>query len=105
MRGFDHIELLLSYWLLNSQYSSKIKFNTIIKYIDTKSQALNKLNARNETKNDIYKANYNFTNLKVLIIDDVVTTGNTINNLAYFIKQQGAKQVDCACLMRTQFNT
>lgn len=102
-RGFDHIELLLSYWLMDDSIKNKIKFNTLTKLIDTEHQALNKLPARQHQANNIYKACYDFTNLKILVIDDVVTTGNTLNNLARFLKENGAIKVDCCSIMRTTY--
>jgi ComF family protein len=41
-------------------------------------------------------------NLDVAIIDDVVTTGTTINELARLCKQLGANKVEVWCLLRAQ---
>ncbi len=41
------------------------------------------------------------TGKNLLIVDDVVTTGATVNALAEVLKQAGAQQVDVLCLART----
>lgn len=42
----------------------------------------------------------NLSNKVVAIIDDVVTTGSTVNELAKLCKSLGAKEVEIWCLMR-----
>jgi ComF family protein len=44
----------------------------------------------------------NLTNLKVALIDDVVTTATTCNELAKACLSAGAKEVEVWCLMRAQ---
>jgi len=44
------------------------------------------------------KASYIFENKRILIVDDVFTTGSTINHLGNVLLNHGAKQVDCATL-------
>ncbi len=44
------------------------------------------------------KSSNNFHNKHVLIVDDVFTTGSTINHLGNELLNNGAKQVDCATL-------
>jgi len=41
------------------------------------------------------------TGLHVAVVDDVMTTGATVNGLAHLLKQAGARQVDVYCLART----
>ena len=42
--------------------------------------------------------NWSVENLRILLIDDVVTTGNTIHEAAIELKRMGAKQVVCISL-------
>lgn len=43
----------------------------------------------------------NFSAKHVLIIDDVMTTGNTVSELSFILKAAQVKQVDVCCAART----
>lgn len=47
-----------------------------------------------------YRRDVNVRNMKFLVIDDVLTTGSTINSCAYKLLEMGAIQVDAATLVR-----
>ena len=42
--------------------------------------------------------------LHIAIVDDVVTTNATVNELATLLKDYGAERVDVWCLMRAEHN-
>lgn len=66
----------------------------------TQSQAtLNRIQRLHNLEN-AFAVNINLENKHVALIDDVVTTGTTVNELARLCKQRGARQVDIWCLMR-----
>ena len=47
------------------------------------------------------KLGVDITGLRLLLIDDVMTTGNTVEAVASVLKQLGASGVDVWCLART----
>lgn len=59
-----------------------------------------KLNAEQRAKNltNAFKANDNLKDMRILLIDDVLTTGSTLNNCAAAIKITGAEFVDAATI-------
>jgi ComF family protein len=98
-RGFNQIDLLLSYYqksanpiIVNPQLVSRHK--------DTPHQTLANKASRQSNLYDAFKLNGTISGLHILIVDDVVTTGATINELAKMLKLAGCAKVDVACLMR-----
>lgn len=49
-----------------------------------------------------FTVNHDLNGKKVVIVDDVVTSGSTVNEIAKLCKQLGAVQVEIWCLMRAQ---
>lgn len=86
--------------------SSKLKIDDYSKYIKRKryTTSQTKLSSEERKKNieGAYKINSKsskiFQNKTILIVDDVFTTGSTINHLGNELLNNGAKQVDCATL-------
>lgn len=60
---------------------------------DRPAQAGLKLKARQENIKGVFKLNISFRNKNILLIDDVVTTGATLNELAKSFKKQGVHTV------------
>lgn len=78
-RGFNQVEKLLEYMNLKYVKIERIK--------DTKKMKLIKsLKDREKNVVEIFSINHNFHNKNILIIDDVVTTGSTINELVKKLK-------------------
>ncbi|HMT03436.1 MAG TPA: phosphoribosyltransferase family protein [Burkholderiales bacterium] len=98
-RGFNQAEKLLFFHrvfanknIINTRIATRIK--------ETESHSL--LTKHHRQNNIIYafKILKNIKNLHIVIVDDIVTTGSTCNELAKALKLKGAKQVDIWCLMR-----
>jgi ComF family protein len=67
------------------------------------TQAQSLLDARERQKN-IKKAFFVHPKFKanhILLIDDVMTTGQTLNELSRVFKQQGVSKIDVACIAKT----
>lgn len=99
LRGFNHVNELIRE-LRHSNPDSKILEIERIK--ETKAQATLNRQERINNLADAFVINADLKNLSVAIIDDVVTTGSTVNELAKLCKQKGARQVEIWCLMRAQ---
>ena|SRR3990167_7707832 len=65
----------------------------------TQPQVELKTTQRQDNLKDAFQASY-ITQSYLIIIDDVMTTGATINELARTLKANGAKRVDVWCLAR-----
>ncbi len=68
--------------------------------IDTLPQRSLKARARAKNVTDAFATSRRFDNLRVAIIDDVMTTGETANALARTLKNAGAKTVEVWCIAR-----
>ena len=73
-------------------YSEKVLF----KKIDNKPQSTKNREERSVNVIGAYyaKNEYIIANKKVLLIDDIFTTGSTVNECAKILKNAGAKQID-----------
>ena len=98
-RGFNQVELLLKYFH-NEQKYPPINTKIVIRHKNTQTQALLNSASRELNVANAFKLQHNVKGLKVLLVDDVVTTGATINQLAKLFKDNGATMVDACCLMR-----
>lgn len=67
---------------------------------DTPSQAGLKRNARRKNLRGAFACKPQVAELHIGIVDDVMTTGSTLNALAEALKQAGAKEVSCAVVAR-----
>ncbi|MGB9701179.1 MAG: ComF family protein [Candidatus Kapaibacteriota bacterium] len=89
---------------INKILKTEINENLIKRAVYTKSQTT--LNAMERKKNieGIYQLavpNELISNKTILVVDDVFTTGSTINHLALTFLNFGVKKVDCATLALT----
>lgn len=99
-RGFNQAAELTKQ--IAKQLKIPYQLNLCKKIIDTPSQA--GLNAKHRLTNLTQAFSSKPTKLKhVTLIDDLITTGNTANELAYLLKQQGVKRVDLWCCARATF--
>ena len=99
-RGFNQTLELLQYF--HQQFKHvPIDLNAISRITNTSHQVSNSRVQRQESLIDAFAIHKKMDNLKVLIVDDVITTGATINTIAQLLKMNGAHTVDACCLLRT----
>ncbi len=67
---------------------------------DTPSQAGLKREARRKNMRGAFKCDHKVAGLHVGIVDDVMTTGSTLDALAAALKHAGAKEVSCLIVAR-----
>ncbi|OGU59848.1 MAG: hypothetical protein A2X64_04030 [Ignavibacteria bacterium GWF2_33_9] len=83
--------------VLHCPVNEKMAFRKVY----TKSQTKLSLQERHQNIEEIYSIIDNeslIKNLTLLIVDDVFTTGSTINNLALKLLEAGVRKIDCATL-------
>lgn len=70
--------------------------NVLFKKIDNKPQSTKNKEDRKANVIGVYyiKNEYKIYNKKVLLLDDIYTTGSTVNECAKILKEAGAKQID-----------
>jgi len=86
----------------------QLKIPIIINALSSSKQTVQKSLTADERRQNlaqffILQRNLNWQNLHIAILDDVVTTGFTVNSAAKLFKDAGAKRVDVYCLARTSF--
>lgn len=100
-RGFNQAEMLAQW--LHKSLSLNINNHALTRIINTPSQQkLSAMQRRNNLKN-AFQINdkTNLQNLHIAIVDDVVTTGTTVNILSKLLKQLGVRRIDIYCIART----
>jgi len=92
-RGFNQSELLARE--LTKNFSFLLSTNNLIRKRYTRAQAeLDKKDRENNIKNAFFiKKPLEFSGKSVILIDDVYTTGSTMNECAKVLKQAGVKEV------------
>lgn len=91
IRGYNQSEIVAKKFadLMNYVYNP-----VLIKVKNTKQQSsLSSKERKNNVKN-AFVCNYDIANKDILIIDDVITTGYTLNECCRVLKKAGAKTVD-----------
>ena len=90
-RGFNQAEIIGQ--KIATDFDLKIS-TELLKIKNTKAQAKLKKGARKENiKNCFAWSGENLNGKKILLVDDVATTGTTLNEAAKVLKQAGAKKV------------
>jgi len=85
-RGYDHCEEILK--------ACNISFKKLIsKDVETKRQSTLKFSERQENIKGCFKATNNVRGKRILLFDDVFTTGATANEAARTLKEAGAEKV------------
>lgn len=103
LRGFNQ-SIILSKLISRIIYSKTIN-NALIRYKNNPPQAKSKNNLqRQQNVLSIFKINNHckkyVKNKNIILVDDVFTTGATLNECAKILKQNGAKIIIAICLAR-----
>jgi len=94
-RGFNQAELLAK------QINQSKTINALAKTKNTKPQIMLSQDQRKQNIKNSFKCICDLTNKKILLIDDVQTTGSTLEECKKALLQAGAKQVKCLTLAKT----
>ena len=89
-RGFDHIKMICDYFIDDIKPSY---LNTFKKERDTKAQHTLSKDERSYNLKGAFKYNGDLTGKSVLIIDDLITTGNTVKELTKVLEKSNVKEV------------
>ena len=94
-RGYNQSELIAT--RLGELLNIKVSCENLVKIKDTKNQVDLNFKQRKENLCDAFFVidKSEFKNKNVLLVDDVYTTGSTLNNCALKLKKAGAKEVYC----------
>jgi len=103
IRGFNQSSILAK--LISEITDLKTYDNVLIRFKNNQPQAkLNNNLERQKNVSSIFKINVSYQqfikNKKIILIDDVFTTGSTLNECAKILKQNGANTVIAICLAR-----
>lgn len=97
-RGFNQAVEIAR--LLASAWELSIECNLVQRHRDTTPQAGLPWKERAKNVRDAFKCSANLGNISVLVVDDVMTTGSTLDELARVLKANGAGRVENCVLAR-----
>lgn len=86
---------------LNKNNKTKLDYKSVKRQTLTPPQASLPLKNRVKNIKDAFKVNADFSGKRIAIVDDVMTTGASLNELAKTLKQAGATHVECWVIART----
>ena len=94
-RGFNHVQEIFK--------SLKLKMLPILrKNVKHKQSGSNK-KKRSEVQNVIeIESSVNLNNKKILLVDDILTTGNTLHRCIDLLKNRGAKKIEVLVIAKTK---
>lgn len=87
--------------LLCTNKTQKLDYKSVIRQTLTPPQANLPLKDRVKNIKGAFKINKDLTGKRIAIVDDVMTTGASLNELAKTLKQAGATHVECWVIART----
>lgn len=90
-RGFNQAELLA--WGVGERLNIPVADNVLLKTKETKQQKSLDAGERRRNLQDAFFTMDQLDGLKVLIVDDIYTTGSTIETAAECLKEAGAREV------------
>ena len=98
-RGYNQSEFIAKG--INNILKKKERFDIVRRTKYTKSQALLSPEERKTNVKNVFEIDevYKISDKIILLVDDVLTTGSTINNCALALLEKGAKRVDAATLL------
>lgn len=101
IRGYNQSELI-SKEIVKKITNLKIETNIIIKNKNTMPQSVLNRKERNENVKNVYiiKNTEKINNKRVLLLDDIYTTGSTVNECSKLLKLNGAKEIGIITLTK-----
>jgi len=92
-RGYNQTEIIAKD--ISKKLRIKLEKNNLIKIKDTKKQStLNKKEREKNVKDAFAIRNTkNIVSKKVILFDDIYTTGNTVNECSKILKEAGAEEI------------
>ena len=105
LRGYNQSKLLAKE--LEKHIHVKVDETSLIKIKNTKSQSDLDFKNRQQNLNGAFKVTnkQTFKNKNVLIIDDIITTGATLDECARVLTKAGAKNVYAICIAHTMLDS
>lgn len=98
-RGFNQALEIAK--LLSKILNIKLDYTSCLRIKHTAPQASLKLKDRITNIKGAFSCLQNLQDLNIAIVDDVMTTGASLNELAKTLKQAGAAHVECWVMART----
>lgn len=97
-RGFDHCKEICKY--ISENYNIKLLENSLIKTRETKAQHNLSMEERSINLENSFeiKDENTIKDKKILLFDDIVTSGNTLYQAVNVLKKGGAKKVDAIAI-------
>ena len=105
IRGYNQSELLAK---IISKNIGIEYIDALYKAVNTKQQSTLSANEREKNIKNAFRANLDINDKSILLVDDILTTGHTINECAKVLKRAGAKRVDfivLACVNNEDINS
>ena len=98
-RGFNQALEIAK--ILTRNHAEKLDYKSVIRQKLTPPQASLPLKERVKNIKGAFKVNRDFSGKRIAIVDDVMTTGASLNELAKILKKTGASHVECWVIART----
>jgi ComF family protein len=99
-RGYNHAELIAE--LVAKQFNVPMEKNALVRIRNTETQYHRNWVERRANVRDAFAATRSLAGQHVLLVDDVLTTGATLNELARVALEAGAASVNALVLARAQ---
>lgn len=87
---------------ISRQLHTPLRQDICIRAKPTVAQSTLPHKERQENVRHAFKVNTSVKDQHIAIVDDIVTTGHTVNALSLLLKEAGAKQIDIWCCAKTQ---
>ena len=99
-RGFNQCELISNE--LSKLLNIPVNFNLIKRIKNTKPMYNLKISERKENLKDAFNVEkQNFHNKKLLLIDDIITTGTTVSEIIKSLKKENINEIVCLSFTNT----
>ncbi len=99
-RGFNQSMEIAE--VLSDQWRVPIDNRGCRRILRTQAQKSLPLKQRQQNVRGAFSADRSYRGLRVAIVDDVITTGSTVNELARLITERGAAAIHVFCIARTK---